>query len=617
MKYGAVARRPFLLPSGPRDRLESVGVDAVTVVGFENGGATGMLDITTLCLVPAVVNAVKIPVIGGGGVSNGKAIFALLALGAEGVIMGTRLLLTEECPIHENIKRALLEAKETDTVLVLRPYGNTHRCLVTDVTKKVQELEKENPLLSEIPFDSDRKRMSLIRHSQKGPILFIKGATDGILAHAESFLLNGKIEPLSAEHKKNIVEANAYLASQALRVLAVGYRPISQNAKIEHSLEDSLIFVGLFAMMDPPRPEVKKSIEICENAGITIVMITGDHKETAVAVAKELNLLRDDSIILTGTELELIDDSQLKKILRKITIFARTSASHKLRIVRVWKSLGEVVAMTGDGVNDAPALKEANIGIAMGITGTDVTKEASDMVITDDNFASIVNAIEEGRGIYDNITKFVGYLASSNMAEIIVVFAGMLVGFTDFAGNPFVPLSAVQILWINLASDGLPAIALGVDPIGPKVMTRAPRKAFDSIISRSKAFHLLLISVVIAFGTLAACYIGISHSSELAQTMAFTTLVVLELLAGQENKSQYGTIFLSNPLFHTAITASFLLQLLIVYNPFLQSVFNTVPLNIKDWGIIAAISCVVWMLCSLINRFFKWQTNKKKHPIHP
>ncbi len=480
-----------------------------------------------------------------------------------------------------------------------------------------QELEKENPLLSEIPFDSDRKRMSLIRHSQKGPILFIKGATDGILAHAESFLLNGKIEPLSAEHKKNIVEANAYLASQALRVLAVGYRPISQNAKIEHSLEDSLIFVGLFAMMDPPRPEVKKSIEICENAGITIVMITGDHKETAVAVAKELNLLRDDSIILTGTELELIDDSQLKKILRKITIFARTSASHKLRIVRVWKSLGEVVAMTGDGVNDAPALKEANIGIAMGITGTDVTKEASDMVITDDNFASIVNAIEEGRGIYDNITKFVGYLASSNMAEIIVVFAGMLVGFTDFAGNPFVPLSAVQILWINLASDGLPAIALGVDPIGPKVMTRAPRKAFDSIISRSKAFHLLLISVVIAFGTLAACYIGISHSSELAQTMAFTTLVVLELLAGQVIRSQYGTIFLSNPLFHTAITASFLLQLLIVYNPFLQSVFNTVPLNIKDWGIIAAISCVVWMLCSLINRFFKWQTNKKKHPIHP
>lgn len=467
-----------------------------------------------------------------------------------------------------------------------------------------QDLEKENPLLSEIPFDSDRKRMSMARQTHKGPVLFIKGATDVILAHAESILLNGKIELLSPEHKKNIIEANAYLASQALRVLAVGYRPISQNAKIDHSMEDNLILVGLIAMMDPPRPEVKKSIEICENAGITTVMITGDHKETAIAVAKELNLLKKDSMILTGTELEQIDDNRLRECLRKITIFARTSAAHKLRIVRAWKSLGEVVAMTGDGVNDAPALKEANIGVAMGITGTDVTKEASDMVISDDNFASIVNAIEEGRGIYDNITKFVYYLASSNIAEIIVVFMGMLV-VTDFAGNPFVPLSAVQILWINLASDGLPAIALGVDPIGPRVMRHSPRKPSDSIISRYKALHLLLISIVIALGTLAACYFGIHQSGELAQTMAFTTLVILELVAVQIIRSQYNTRFFSNPLIHAAIATSFLLQVFIVYTPFLQSVFNTIPLNTRDWGIITAITFVVWILCSLINRLFK------------
>lgn len=467
-----------------------------------------------------------------------------------------------------------------------------------------QDLEQENPLLSEIPFDSDRKRMSVIRQTYEGPVLYIKGATDAILKHAEFIFIHGKIEKLSDEHKKNIVEADAYLASQALRVLAVGYRPLSLNIPMDLSVEDHMIFVGLIAMMDPPRPEVKESIRICKNAGITTVMITGDHQETAIAVARELDLLKKDSMILTGTELEQMDDNKLKECLRKITIFARTSAAHKLRIVRAWKSLGEVVAMTGDGVNDAPALQEANIGVAMGISGTDVTKEASDMVISDDNFSSIVNAIEEGRGIYRNITKFVCYLASSNMAEILVVFVGMLVGFTDFAGNSFAPLSALQILWINLASDGLPAIALGVDPIDPKVMKSLPRQPSEPIISLSKAFHLFLISTVIALGALVACYFWINQSGEMAQTMTFTTLVVLELLAVQIIRSQYNTKFFSNPLIHVAIITSFLLQLCIVYHPVLQDVFKTVPLGTGDWAIIAAITFVVWGICSSINFLF-------------
>lgn len=467
-----------------------------------------------------------------------------------------------------------------------------------------RDLEAENPLISEIPFDSDRKRMSMARQTKEGLILFIKGAVDVIMERSEFILLNGKIEKLTPEEKQNIFRANDYLARQSLRLLAVGYRPLSQETKIDHSLENKLIFVGLIAMMDPPRPEVKSSIETCENAGITTVMITGDHKETAIAIAKELNLLKRDSLVLTGNELDQMEDNFLKENLQKITIYARTSAAHKLRIVRAWKSLGEVVAMTGDGVNDAPALKEASIGIAMGITGTDVTKESADMVIVDDNFASIVNAVEEGRGIYDNITKFVCYLASSNIAEIIVVFMGMLVGFTDFAGNPFVPLSAVQILWINLASDGLPAIALGVDPIDPMAMKRPPRRPSGPIISRQKALHLLLISFVIAFGTLVACYFGMHKSSELAQTMAFTTLVVLELVAVQVIRSPYNISLFSNPLIIVAVAISFLLQLFIIYIPFLQNVFKTVPLGIREWGIIAAITMFVWILCDVINRVY-------------
>lgn len=469
-----------------------------------------------------------------------------------------------------------------------------------------QELERVFPLLTEIPFDSDRKRMSMIRKTPEGLMLFTKGATDVILARTESIHINGRVEPLSPERKGNILEANAYLGSQAFRVLAVGYRPLPENSKIDHSAEDKMILVGLIAMMDLPRPEVKKSIESCAKAGITTVMITGDHKETAIAVAKELNLLKNDSIVLTGSELEQMDDHALKDCLRQVAIFARTSAVHKLRIVRAWKSLGEVVAMTGDGVNDAPALKEADIGIAMGITGTDVTKEVSDMIISDDNFASIVNAVEEGRGIYDNITKFVSYLASSNIAEIIVIFLGMLVGFTDFEGNPFVPLTAIQILWINLASDGLPAIALGMDPIDPKAMERSPRKATDFIISRKRAIHLLLISFIIAVGTLVACYIGMYQSAELAQTMTFTTLVVLELAAVQIIRAPYNISIFSNPLIIGAVAISFLFQISIVYTPFLQRVFKTVPLGATDWGIIILITIVVWILCNLVTRMVKY-----------
>lgn len=473
-----------------------------------------------------------------------------------------------------------------------------------------QDLERENPIITEIPFDSERKRMSVARQTLEGSVLFIKGATDVILSHSESILLNGKIEPLTEENKKKILDANAYLASQALRVLAVGYRPLPQDVKIDHSMENQLILVGLVAMMDPPRPEVKKSIETCKNAGITPVMITGDHKETAIAVAKELKLMNEGAVALTGAELEQMDDQSLIDKVRKIAIYARTSAAHKLRIVRAWKSLGEVVAMTGDGVNDAPAIKEADIGVAMGITGTDVTKEASDMVILDDNFASIVNAVEEGRGIYDNIIKFVNYLMSSNIAELLVIFLGMFLGFRDPLGNPFVSLSAVQLLWLNLVTDGFPAITLGLDPVDPTAMNRPPRKSSDSIFPLRFAIQLFVTSFVIALGTLISCHYGLRQSAELAQTMAFTTLVVLELVRVQMVRSQYHMSIFSNPFIILALISSLLLQLLVVYTPFLQTVFGTVSLNPTEWGVILIVAIAVWLFSSLINRLFKQKLQK-------
>lgn len=471
-----------------------------------------------------------------------------------------------------------------------------------------EDLEKESPLIGEIPFDSDRKLMTMVRETHEGRVLFVKGAVDTLLSRSNFILDQGQLEVLNIERKKSILDANQFLASRALRVLAVAYRPIPKNIKIDDSIEDQLILVGLMAMQDPPRNEVKHAIDLCKRAGVLPVMITGDHKETALAVAREINLLNADSMIVTGSELEQMDDVFLKQNLRRIAIFARTSASHKLRIVRLWRTLGEVVAMTGDGVNDAPALKEANVGIAMGITGTDVTKEASDLVISDDNFASIVNAVEAGRGIYDNITKFIHYLTSSNVAEIIVVFVGMLVGFTDFAGKSFVPLSALQILWINLASDGLPAIALGVDPIDPNAMQRSPRKLSESIISPKKALHLFLMSCVIATGTLIACYYGMHQSRELAQTMAFTTLVILELVAVQIIRAPYRLGFLSNPIILITIAFSFFLQLFILYIPFLQKIFKTSPLTMIDWGVIIIISAAVWILCSFMNAWFPYKS---------
>ncbi|MCF7899194.1 cation-translocating P-type ATPase [Candidatus Babeliales bacterium] len=470
-----------------------------------------------------------------------------------------------------------------------------------DLNKK--DLEKGYPLQDEIPFDSDRKRMSMIRDDQNGKILFVKGAPDVICDRSTNIFLDGQEILLTEEYKKNIMQANDSFATQALRVLAVAYKRITDQ-EIDESLEQDLVFVGLIAMIDPPRPEVKKAIEKCKIAGIRTVMITGDYKETAVAIGKEVGLFDDESLAFTGAELDQITDEDLKDKVQDIAVYARTSAEHKQRIVKAWRAGGKVVAVTGDGVNDAPAIKSADIGIAMGITGTEVTKEASDMVITDDNFASIVNAVEQGRGIYDNIVKFINYLLSANVSELLIIFIGTLFAFKDSAGNPYIPLLPIQLLWLNLITDGLPALALAMDPIDTQVMMRKPRNSNEKIISLFFAFRVLVMGIILALGGLIACHFGLRTSAKLGHTMVLTCFVALELVRVQMVRSQYNIKLFSNFWMVGALISSLILQIGIVYIPFFQRIFSMVPLGIIDWFVILLIAVGVWIVGSLIEKFF-------------
>jgi Ca2+-transporting ATPase len=466
-----------------------------------------------------------------------------------------------------------------------------------------ESLEAENPLLGEIPFDSDRKRMSVLRKTPEGPRLLIMGAPDLLLERSDKIFLQGAEADLSPERKLRVEEAHRELAQLAFRILGVAFRPVPDPPPpLDESLEEKLTFVGLIAMMDPPRPEARLSIGTCEAAGIRPVMITGDHKETAVAIARELGLSKEGSLALSGTELDSVGDEELERIVERVSVYARVSAEHKLRVVRAWKKKGEVVAVTGDGINDAPAVKEANIGVAMGITGTDVTKEASDMVITDDNFASIVNAVEEGRGIYDNIVKFIKFLLSYNIAEILVILVAILVGLRDSEGKAFIPLTAVQILWMNLVTDGLPAIALGVDPLAPGAMARPPRRPAESIFNRRFFLHMGVISVLAAIASLVACGWGLHRGTEAARTMTLTTLVMLELMGAQMVRSIYGLSFFSNRWLLAALASSWVLQLCILYVPGLQSVFQVAPLGPQEWAVILGIGLAVWGISWSVNK---------------
>jgi P-type Ca2+ transporter type 2C len=473
------------------------------------------------------------------------------------------------------------------------------------------EEEGAYELVEELPFDSERKKMTIVRRADQDLTAFTKGAPDLLLNDCSYILEDGAERPLTETDRARIMSANDGYSSQALRVLAVAFRTLDQepHAYSAETIERDLTFAGLVAMIDPPRPEVREAMAKCRTSGIRTVMITGDHRNTAVAIARELGFYGPDARSLTGEDVDRLSDAELDATIEQVAVYARVSPEHKLRAVRAWRRRGEIAAMTGDGVNDAPAVKEADIGVAMGITGTDVTKEVSDMVITDDNFASIVAAVEEGRGIYDNIRKFIHFLLSCNLGEILVMFTAALLGYP-------VPLLPIQILWVNLVTDGLPALALGVDPVDKNIMERPPRKPDEPVVTGARGWLIGLQGVMIAACSLGAFLFVLLYEKEgleIARTAALATLACSQLFHAFNCRSMRESLFklriLSNPQLVGAVALSFMLQMAVIYVPFLQPIFKTTALSLIDLGAIMVFSTLpLWIMevVKALNRRFRF-----------
>ncbi|MFN2290938.1 MAG: cation-translocating P-type ATPase [Anaerolineae bacterium] len=446
------------------------------------------------------------------------------------------------------------------------------------------ELGREYPRVAEIPFDSERKRMTTFHPDPRygDYVAYMKGAPDVVLGLCHQVLEDGAMRPLTAERRNNILDENEALAANALRVLGVAFRPLKEvpDDPQPDKAEQDFTFIGLLGMIDPARPEVKAAIRTARKAGIETVMITGDYLNTAVAIGKEIDLVREGDRSLTGSELDRIPESQFESMVEKVAVYARVSPQHKVKIVDGLKSRGHVVAMTGDGVNDAPALKRASIGVAMGITGTDVSKETADMVLTDDNYASIVSAIEQGRVIYSNIRKFVYYLLSCNMAEIMILFVAMIAGWP-------LPLVAIQLLVLNLITDGAPALALGMEKGDPDIMDQKPRPVNEPIINREMVVGIAVQTVAITTAVLIAFRIGLQAGETHARTMAFATLSISELLRAYTSRSERYSLWaigvFSNKWMQWAVLLSLVILMAIIYVPFLDPIFETTFLTLEDW----------------------------------
>ncbi len=490
-------------------------------------------------------------------------------------------------------------------------------------------LDERLPRVGEVPFSSERKLMSTIHQDtqqQERRIIFTKGAPDVLLTRCSLELVGEQRRPLTPERRAEILRINDELAGDALRTLGVAARWRPREAlqpqpdgSLDH-VEQDLVFAGLIGMIDPPRPEAKAAVARAKSAGIRPLMITGDHPRTAAVIAQELGIA-EDGRAMTGAELDKLSDDARARAVSEISVYARVNPEHKLRIVEALRRTGTVVAMTGDGVNDAPALKTADIGIAMGITGTDVSKQAADMVLADDNFATIVAAVEEGRAIFANIRKFLRYLLSSNIGEVLTMFFGVLLaermGLHADGGGVVLPLLATQILWINLVTDGPPALALGVDPPEEGLMRQPPRPAGEGVITTRMWRGIFFVGVIMAAGTLFVLdaslpggFVAGSGDLRYAQTMAFTTLMLFEMFnvfnARSDERSAFPLLF-TNRWLWLAVGGSVVLQVLVVYVPFLQRAFGTVGLSVGDWLFCLAVaSSVLWL-----REISKWYPSKR------
>jgi Ca2+-transporting ATPase len=468
-------------------------------------------------------------------------------------------------------------------------------------------LEEKHERKGEIPFSSERKMMTTLNTSEDGLYAHAKGAPEVILASCTKIFLEGHEEDLTPERKQEILNIVNDLANQTLRVMGFAYRKVSENIPPEETEKD-MVFSGLMGMRDPPREEVKVAIATCTSAGIRTIMITGDHKTTAFAIARELGIFREGDLVLTGTELEALGDREFDEIVEKVSVYARVYPEHKLKVVEALKKKGYIVAMTGDGVNDAPALKAADMGIAMGITGTDVSKEASSMILTDDNFASIVSAVEEGRNILKNIKNFIAYGLTCHIGLVLIVLAGVLAWHT-------LPVIAVQILWINLITDGLPPMALSMEAPDRGLMKQKPTKAKEGLVSRKMLTASLGLGTLIAIQSLWVLYEALNSGVPLPkiQTLIFT-LVVISLMFNAFNwRSERYSVFslgiFTNKSLIYAVVSTVLLQLAAIYVPIMQIAFQTVPLSLSDWALIIPLASTTLIAMEFV-KYLEWRIHR-------